>query len=178
MLPVGVRPIKQELWCIPATNGTARVDLFPDGGNAIANYSPSGNNGWVCLDSVIMQSPSMNGLKPIRPPLSNSWVQFDSPETTWSNLRYGINRNGAACLWGMIANGNQAAAWGAGGIIPGYRPVHQEIFVGAAALGGSVRVDVGNDGSLTIGGYFLGGYNAWVGLHHRWFPASTVRVTG
>jgi hypothetical protein len=170
-LPTSIRPVRDELWCIPASTGMVRVDINRAGSFTCSGYSPTGTNAWICLDTMILQAPKHNGLKPILPTLTNSWVSFDAAESSWSKLRMTVNKNNVVNLWGMVSSGSGSNNMvPANGIVPAFRPEHQEIFIASAATAGGLRVDVSGaaDGSIVAGTYFQGGNNQWVGVRHRW----------
>jgi hypothetical protein len=167
--PLPFRIPRDMLWCIPAANGMVRTDINRAGQFLSSGYSPSASNSWICLDTMILPQAAWNGLLPIKPTLGNSWVQFDPPETNWSNLRFAPRRDGVCNMWGMVSSGAYGSIVVAGGLTPAYRSDHQEIHVASCALAGGARIDLIPDGSVGTQGYICGGTNQWMGLHARWW---------
>jgi hypothetical protein len=106
----------------------------------------------------------------VTPALSNSWVAYDTTQYRAPQYR---RWNGRTEIRGVMKSGSQATVF----TLPaGFRPggtgaTGTEQFITVSNVGGSTRVDVAPNGTVTVLGYSSGGSNASVSLSGIAFSA-------
>ena len=169
-----------------AGNGSARVDVFPDGRIVLyAGSNAAYNNGWVSLDGIIYMTASGNP----------SWTSgsFASPwyfatyGDTYSNLKYYRDTWGRAWVQGLATgNGSHGASQTVGWMSAAMTPVYGSFHIQTSAdnRGGAVNINgspaiasrpsYGNYMSMQFLYYATGGlydlalYNGWYNYSNGW----------
>lgn len=99
---------------------------------------------------------------PWRPlPLFNGWQNFGNG---WQTARYRRGSGGQVYLQGLIMHPNANETGTAASLPEGFRTLTGTLMFVALAGGGSARIDVDGNGTLSVLGYSSGASSAYVSL--------------
>lgn len=164
-----------SVFLVPGGNGQGRIDILPSGTSGIGSLRQTGITGaagsWLSLNSMFVPDPSTMQRWVNLFTLGGGWAAYGGSQETPAVTR---DADGMVSLKGLIKSGT-ASTTTVVTTLPGWaRPDNPMLFACDSAATGMARVDIHEDGTLFVIGYYNGGTNGFVSLSNIRYRAGSV----